>query len=72
MLDQFRTARLGQLADHLEAFGLFRCDLHLDQFVRVQGAGQLFQHRWPHPVLAHPDHWLEVVCEALEVADLFV
>ena len=48
----------------------FGDDLHLDQFVRVQGLLDLCHDAVPEAMLADPDHRLEVVAKTAQVAFL--
>ena len=65
-------SRLGNLLDHLGALGLFRRQFHLDQFMGFKGDANLFHDIPPQAMLTDPDHRLEVMGQAAQVADLLI
>lgn len=72
MLNELRSRGLGQLLNQGDALGLVRDDLHLDQFMGIQGAGELRQDAVADTVLPDADYRLEVVGKAAKMTNLLI
>ena len=73
MADAVDQRGLGLIADLSGQSGTFVAlggELHLDQLMGIECRADLGQYGVRQPMLADPDHWLQMVSEAPQVSSL--
>jgi len=68
-LYELRMRAFGKLGDLRSAgSAIVAAEFYLDQLVMIQRAGEFLEQRRRQPLIAGHDYWLQVVCEAAQVA----